>query len=90
MHVEDSPLVLGKEDQVFKAAFSNKLHSPPPRLIHKTLLKGRGSPPFVEKRGQPHPDHPERDHPARALTVIISRTALDCAPSLDSQGTTQS
>ena len=26
----------------------------PPLLIHKTLLKGRGSPPFVEKRGQPH------------------------------------
>ena len=60
MHVEDSPLVLGKANEVFKAAFSNKLpiptHSPPVTPASHTQNRAEGerlSPICGEARSTP-------------------------------------
>lgn len=46
MHVEGSPLVLGKDDEVFRAVLSNK----PPLSHTQNLTEGKRSSPFMEKR----------------------------------------
>lgn len=50
MHVEDSPLVLGKENSVFKAAFPNKL----PLAHTQNPTEGERLSRFMEKRSGLH------------------------------------